>query len=288
MDYNLPNFLIIGVMKGGTTSLNIALAQGKDRFTVKANTKQETFNSNPDINPNMFIGGMGALNHKELDFFSKDGNYKHGIDIYKRFFNVNNSETCTPNPILIGECSPSYFTLDEYPGDIINRIQRYLPDIKIILSLRDPIERAYSHFIHMNRNNWHYDNLYKNKTFREIVMGEWKHKSPNYVITRSFYSKNLLKYKSAFGDNLFVTTQENLLNDPVFELNKIYDFLGVKKPPYEDKQFKANRNIDHNPDYSIKNMDKEIKEYLRELFRSDVTQTVKLLPQVDFSYWNKY
>ena len=74
----------------------------------------------------------------------------------------------------------------------------------------------------------------------------------------------------------------------MFELNKIYDFLGVNKPPYEDKQFKANRNIDHNPDYSIKNMDKEIKEYLRELFRSDVTQTVKLLPQVDFSYWNKY
>lgn len=287
MSYNLPNFLIIGVMKGGTTSLNIALARGSHAFTVKANTKQETFALNKDINPDMFIGGMKALNHKELDFFSKEENYKYGIDTYKKFFNTTNSATCNNNPTLIGECSPSYFTLDEYEENIIERIQKHLPEVKIILSLRDPITRTYSHYNHMIRDNWKYDNFYRNKSFKEVVLGKWEPKTPNYVLTRSFYSKNLIKYMSAFKDRLFVTTQERLLHNHMEELEYIYEFLESENIPFP-KQFASNRNIDFDPNYSIKNIDNEIKEHLRELFKQDVLTTQELLPDVDFSYWNKY
>lgn len=274
-------------MKGGTTSLNIALSRGEEAFTVKVNTKKKTFEYNPDLNPNIFTGGMKALNHKEMDFFSKEKNYKHGINTYKKFFNPQQLPFCNDKPTLIGECSPSYFTLEESKGNIIERIQKHLPEVKIILSLRDPITRTYSQYIHMIRDNWGYDNLYKNKSFKEAVLGKWNHKTPNYILTRSFYYKNLLKYKSAFKDRLFVTTQERLLNNQKEELDKLYDFLGSKNLPFE-KQFSANRNIDYNSNYSISNMDNEIKEYLKELFKKDVHATQELLPEVDFNYWNKY
>jgi hypothetical protein len=231
---------------------------------------------------------MGDINHKEMDFFSKDLLYNLGIDVYKKFFLVDHHPFCDKDPSIIAECSPSYFCLDEYPGDIIGRIKKHIPDVKIILSLRDPITRSYSHYNHLVRKDWNYDNYYKKLTFEEAIMGEWKRSTPNYIITRSFYYENLLKYKEAFGDKLFVTTQESYLNNQTEVLKNLYHFLNVKPHIALEniKQYYPNTN--NNPNYSINNIDSKLMEHLKNLFSEDVRKTQELFPLLDFTHWNKY
>lgn len=288
MARKLPTVIIIGVMKAATTALNVALGLGRNNYTIKGIQKKEVANTNLEFFENLPKIGMGDCNHKEMDFFSKDILYNLGIDAYKKFFLVDHHTFCDKDPSIIGECSPSYFCLGEFPGDIIGRIKKHIPDVKIILSLRDPITRSYSHYNHMVREDWNYHNYYKKLTFEEVVMGEWKHNTPNHVITRSFYYENLLKYKEAFGDNLFITTQESYLNGQAEVLENIYSFLKVKPHKKLENIKKYNPNTNQDPNYSINNVDSKIIEHLKNLFSEDVRKTQELLPSLDFTHWNKY
>ena len=77
---------------------------------------------------------------KEIDFFSND--YVLGYQWYeKQLGDVSSSVKA------MGEISPSYFADSDTP----NRVFLYNPDMKIVLSLRDPIERAYSNHLHQIR-----------------------------------------------------------------------------------------------------------------------------------------
>lgn len=287
IERKLPTVIIIGVMKGGSTALNLTLGLGRNNYSIKWKEKGTLFDLDPEFYQRLPKMGMSNANHKEMDFFSKDKIYELGIDAYKKFFMVDNPEFCDRNPNIISECSPSYFCLNEYSGDIISRIKKHIPDVKIILSLRDPIARTYSHYNHMIREDWSYDKHYKKLTFDEAVMGEWKSDIPNYIITRSFYYENLLKYKEAFGDKLFVITQESFLNDFTNTLKSIYHFLDVKRDNINKiKQWRPNTN--KNPNYSINNINNKTMEYLKNLFSEDVKKTQELLPTIDFSHWNKY
>ncbi|MFK7946503.1 MAG: sulfotransferase domain-containing protein [Saprospiraceae bacterium] len=103
----LPNFIIGGAPKCGTTSLAITLSHHKDIFI-------------PSI--------------KEVGFFNNDENWKKGLDWYKSFFEENSP--------LIGDATPHYIS----SAQGIERIKSTIPDIKIIYIIRNPIKRAHSHF----------------------------------------------------------------------------------------------------------------------------------------------
>ena len=76
---------------------------------------------------------------KELDFFSY--HYERGFQWYERQFGPPNGW------LAVGEISPSYFHEPAVPA----RLGEYLPEAKIIVSLRDPVERALSHHRHAVR-----------------------------------------------------------------------------------------------------------------------------------------
>ena len=103
------NFLIVGAQKGGTTSLFEYLSRHDQIFTPS---------------------------NKELDFFSNDKNFSKGINFYHSFF----LESSTSD--LLGEASPQYM----YFPKTARRIFEYSSEIKIIMCLRDPADRAFSHF----------------------------------------------------------------------------------------------------------------------------------------------
>jgi hypothetical protein len=105
----VPNFLVVGAAKSGTTWLYYCL---KDH--------PEVFVSIP----------------KELNFFSKDSNFTKGPSWYQEYFKDVQGE------VAIGEISPSYM----FPPEIPSRIYDWNPHVKIIFILRNPIERAYSDF----------------------------------------------------------------------------------------------------------------------------------------------
>ena len=117
----LPDFIIVGAQKAGTTSLYYHLAD------------------HPQILPARF---------KEIRFF--DRHFHQGMDWYRGHFprrgvgmGRNGSE-----PVLTGEATPNYLPDPLVPG----RIRQALPDVKLIVLLRNPVDRAYSHYQHNLRN----------------------------------------------------------------------------------------------------------------------------------------
>ena len=108
----LPNFIIPRAMKSGTIALRIYLAQ------------------HPDI----------YMANKEIHFFNK--NFDKGISWYEQFFNEWKGEKA------VGEKTPDYLYNEYAP----KRIYETLPNVKLIFVLRNPIDRAYSHYWHNVRS----------------------------------------------------------------------------------------------------------------------------------------
>ncbi len=118
----LPDFVIIGAQKSGTTSLY--------DFVIR----------HPEIAP--------ALK-KEMHYFSI--NYKFGEQWYRSNFPTNLSRRYftkkTGQKLLSGEASPSYLFYPTVPS----RMKKVLPDVKLIVILRNPVDRAYSQYHHSRR-----------------------------------------------------------------------------------------------------------------------------------------
>jgi len=121
---NNPTFLCIGVQKTGTSWLYQMVTQ-----------HPEVCVSNP----------------KELHYFNRTPNYTKGFDWYLSHF------TCDTQTRAIGEFTPDYFwgleehspcMTDEEKPNVAERIAKALPDIKIIIILRNPVNRAVSSYYH--------------------------------------------------------------------------------------------------------------------------------------------
>lgn len=115
----LPDFLIIGAAKSGTTSL------------------YEYLNRHPQI----YLSRI-----KEPQFFAVDSQYERGIEWYSSLFN-----DATPDQIC-GEASTDYTKLPLYPKTP-ERIAHHLPNVKMIYIIRHPVERVYSHYQHLQRGH---------------------------------------------------------------------------------------------------------------------------------------
>lgn len=111
----LPDFLIIGVQKGGTTALFHYLSQHRR------------------VMPSV---------RKEVHYF--DLQYGRGLDYYRSYFGIRWPQRLTRGPVLVGEASPSYIF---HPAGA-ERIARHLPDARLIVLLRNPVDRALSHYRH--------------------------------------------------------------------------------------------------------------------------------------------
>ena len=118
----LPDCLIIGAQKAGTTTLYLSLL---DHPNVVG----------PDL--------------REIDFFSYQ--YKKGLNWYRARFPASilrfYETQVRSAPFLTCESSPSYMLDPRAPG----RARKHLPQVKIVALLRDPVERAYSHYRMMVR-----------------------------------------------------------------------------------------------------------------------------------------
>lgn len=108
----LPNLVIIGAMKSGTSSLHYYLG------------------FHPDIHMSQ---------KKELDFFVEELNWGKGVEWYESWFDSSAR--------VRGEASPNYTTYPILQG-IAERMHSLIPTAKLIYLLRDPMERMISHYIH--------------------------------------------------------------------------------------------------------------------------------------------
>lgn len=173
---------------------------------------------------------------KELDFFSH--NYNCGFQWYLKYFNEGIDKK------IFGEISPSYF----YDRSAPKRVFDYNPEMKIIITLRDPIDRAYSNHLHEIRIG-HY-------TGDDLSFEAGLENNPMYVY-QSLYATHLKSWLEYFGkDQLLILIQEEIGNAPLESVIKTYDFLNIDKA-YKPDFLERRSNVSYSE--KLKGIDKSLK-----------------------------
>lgn len=200
----LPNFLIAGFPKCGSTSLHYYLSEHPEIFMP--GQKELHYFTNPIISRL----DKGPGDREVSKFFVRD------FQAYKKFYKEVSLQKA------VGDSSPSYIN---HP-DIIPKIKETLgANTKIIVLLRDPIKRTYSNYLHLVRENR------EDLSFWEALKQEEQRKSKKYgdfwyYTFNSFYYEKIKCYKEEF-DDVFLITSEELKENTQQVLQKIYQFLEV-------------------------------------------------------------
>lgn len=215
----LPNFLIIGAAKSGTTSLYYYL---KDHPDIFMSTIKET---------NFFLGdGERATREVSLDGSTREISRASTLADYSALFGAATTEKAR------GEASPKYLY---YPGTA-ERIKVAVPNAKIIAVLRHPVERAYSAFLHHVRENQE-----EYTDFAAALRAEPERIArgvdPKYHYrNRGFYARQLEPYYEIFGAEQVHVYLFEELRDPLGLLRHLFGVLGV------DPSFAPDVSAQHN------------------------------------------
>ncbi|HEY0485248.1 MAG TPA: sulfotransferase domain-containing protein [Mycobacteriales bacterium] len=184
-----PGFLVVGAQRCGTTSMMKTLAQ------------------HPGVAP--------AVLHKGVHYF--DVNYHQGMAWYAGHF------PSVRRVAITGESSPYYMFHPLAP----ERIAADLPDVRLVVLLRDPVERAYSAYTHERARGFERETFARALALEPVrLAGEaermvadpsydshhWRH---NAYVTRGQYVDQLEHLESLFGrDRLCVVDSQDFFDDP--------------------------------------------------------------------------
>lgn len=203
----MPNFLVIGAARSGTTALYEFLNQHPQVFV--STPKEPHYFS--------FMGQeLGFSGPGDEQLINSVAITDHGQ--YEALFDDAGDR------LAIGECSVSYL----YYPDTAGRIRQALPDVKIIAILRNPVERAYSAHLYLRKLG-----LEEEPDFvRALALEEsrihagwhhlWHYKAMGY------YGLQLERYFRLFDrDKILVVFQQDLRRYPQSSLKKVFGFLNV-------------------------------------------------------------
>ena len=218
----LPDFLIIGAAKSGTTSLYKYLSR----------------------HPQIYLSAI-----KEPQFFAVDSKYERGIEWYSSLFNDARPEQ------ICGEASTDYTKLPLYPKTA-DRIVRHLPNVKMIYIMRHPVERAYSHYVHLERG-------------RKIELTFKDYCQKNSVcLDTSYYIQQIHHYLDLFPKESFLfLLMEDLIHNPDRTLRQICKFIGVD----ESISLTSNEPVTENSGNA----------HFEDTIRSKITSGIRALPLVE-------
>lgn len=195
-----PNFFIVGAMKSGTTSLYHYLTKVNGVFMSLI--KEPNYFASEDFPSNTYL----EVVRKKDDYLSLFSNAKDAV--------------------AIGEASTNYL----YSERAAFRIQEFIPNAKIIAILRDPIERAYSHYLQYVRNK--YENAH-NLSFLEAVRKDYELTNKGIGVSALYVEKGLYyqqvkRYLDLFGrENVKILFFEEFINYPYEHVAKVLEFLRV-------------------------------------------------------------
>ena len=213
-----PNFLIIGAMKAATTSLYAYLKEHPEIYL-------------PSLKEPMFFNNIETDNKKII----LKGRAKKKITSFKKYYdlfqNVNNE-------IAIGEASPGYL----YNSNCAKLINEHLGgSTKIIVIIRQPVNRAYSNFLHARRSGKEDINEFTIAINEEAnrIENNW---SPLYhYINQGYYYTQLKKYYEIFPrNNIKVVLFSELTKNKNKCLKEICEFLNVNENFNFSKEKKTN------------------------------------------------
>jgi hypothetical protein len=253
-----PNFLIPGAQKSGSTTLHYLLKQHPEIFL-------------PDFKEPLYFISDIIKNISKNDIGFKNEGFKdkliHTYDDYLNLFESVNGEKA------MGEASASYLY---YFRHSIPLIKDKLGDPKIIIILRNPVNKIFSQYKHLQREHA------ENRIFEKGLELENQRIEDNFTAmyhykAQGMYFEQVKAYKKNFSQVLVVFTDE-LKEDPISVAKKCYGFLEV------DQSFK--------PDLKNYNISaKRVKNpFIHNLFFNKSAHSVKLLFKRNFgdSFYENY
>ena len=283
------DFFIVGAPKAGTTSLYHYLNEHPE---IEMSSQKE---------PNFF--SHEALRKQKIYY---DKNRINTLKKYHRLF-----ERTDVN--LIGEASVSYLFYEDVPKKIIT----YNPDAKIIIMLRNPIDRAFSHYLMDFRLGL------VSESFETIIRKQSEHKNANLFYQQyvkvSEYTNQVKRYSEVFSKkNIYIIDYEVFKNQTSDIVDDVIIFLGLdnNSKSFSSKRYNAYKEPKNNiirsiyafipfrnmlsnilPEYINKTisdllfdsgkkpkLSKSTRDFLKKHFESDVIELSKFLNK-DFLKW---
>lgn len=204
----LPNFLIIGAPRSATTLLS------------------KCFSEHPEI----YMAALGQHSPGDIHFFnvsteiSYQENFQKGIAWYQQLFTGVTSEKA------IGEKTAHYLSDPQAPAVI----QQYLPDVRMIAILRNPIERAYSDYW------YHLGEISYKMSFLEACFSEKTKRL--LLIEAGLYYEQIMRYLEYFDRSRFLfLLYDDLQADSLGTIQNAYNFIGVN-PDFVPVQYNQRIN----------------------------------------------
>lgn len=235
----LPDFIIIGAQKSGTSSLYAYLGQ------------------HPQLLPSF---------KKEVHFFDgglsyKKDNYKEGQAWYRAHFPIKDVGA----PYKAFEASPIYIFNPLAP----RRIFDLIPEVKIIALLRNPTERAISHYFHIRRagreplsinealraEEKRLASVIEGKDYKSAIFRWHSYKS------RGLYKEQIERFLEYFSwQQILILCSEEFFSEPDTTLRRVFEFVGV------DTGFKVQDLKPENVASNRSEVDPDVYRYLNNYF----------------------
>lgn len=229
----LPNTFLVGCQKSGTTWLHRCLREHPEIYVPEED---------------------------EIHYF--DIHYDEGPDYLNRYYGQWNGEAFSAD------------TTSSYSRDpeVARRIHEHNPDAKIIITLRNPIDRAFSHY-------WHE----KKKDKIAFSFEEWERNYDLYEnwIATGFYTRQLERFAKFFPkDRILVLIQEEMLADPKSTLRILFEFIGASpgfQPSWLNKKVNVapKVNPDQRPTEYGRGLDPKMRERLQRLYKPEIERLEK-------------
>jgi len=292
-----PQFVIVGAPKAGTSSLYEYLKQHPKVFM-------------PEKKEPVFFCGYGSN-------FRGPGSHLYNRDLVTDPDEYLALFAEAPPGSLTGEASTDYLSCPQAPL----RLKEWNPSAKIIVCLRNPIDRAYSEHMHLVRD------MAENEKFVTALRLEGGRRNEGWIplfwhVERGLYCEAVKRYFGTFGKgNVKVIFYEDLSRSPAFIVRTLFEFLDIAPVPVEVAKsynasgypllkpihrfvFEENRLKTLIKGYMKQEMRTKLKEtlffanlrqkkmsrvefeYLREKFAKDIVCLQNLL-QVDLGHWVK-
>ncbi len=252
-----PDYLVIGTKRGGTTSMARWLLEHPD------------------------VASLWPARETRKGTYYFDVNYGKGSRWYRSHFPTRASlarqTKRTGRRTLVGEATPYYL---HHPHAAI-RARRFASEAKVIALLRDPVDRAHSHWMERTRNG------VETLGFAEAIAAEADRiageearmiADPGYVsfthqhfsyVDQGRYARGLERWMTAFGSQLLVLRSEDMYADPERIHGQVLDFLGLA--PHTPAAFSA-WNMKAKPE-----VDPDVRAELQTLLAPDVAEVERLL-----------
>ena len=195
-----PNFFIVGAPKSGTTNISYYLIQHTQVFMPE------------NLEP-YYFARLDIPQNYEREIISDEKKY---LNLFK------NAKNCK----VVGESSPVYLYCPHSALEIKNRF----PNSKLIISLRNPIEIAYSEYFSLK-----FMGFDQNRSFDELLDSSEEQLTRNEfhidsLLEAGFYSKHIKRFQKIFSKNqIKIIIFEEYVKNTVPTINSILSFLGIKE-----------------------------------------------------------